>query len=164
MVESPRPGTEADFGRYVTDYAGMIVAHAECSVCRSKYLAWLDGTTAANTHGHPWPKPVRDDAGVLTIQDLSFRQSFNDEPGPDDYPEFVVEWVAKLTPWPKCDRCGKAQRTTYTGSQECTDHRCCSRAAGEALCTVHDAYHHPDRPCWQCAFDAKKTEVLRGTR
>lgn len=159
LVGPPHAGTADDFGEHYAkaQYGGMIVADAECSVCKAKYLAWLDGTSAVNTYGHPWPKPVRDESGALTIQDLSFRSSFNDEPGSADYPEFeVAGWTPTLKPWPKCERCGKAKRDTYSGVWECTDHRCVSLAAGEVLCVVHDSYHKPEFQCWRCKHDAEK--------
>lgn len=79
LVEEPRPVTEQDvFKHYYPEYAGMLVAHAECPDCGGKYLAWC----------HP---PDRWGTGILQridpdvgFFDLSFRASFNDEPAPSD--------------------------------------------------------------------------------
>lgn len=92
LDEPPRPITEGDAGHYFEEYRGMIVANATCPACEARYLAWLDGTHRARSG---WPRPETDDAGNLTIRDLSFRSSFNDEPGAEDFPKYAVkiEWV-----------------------------------------------------------------------
>ena len=89
MVEEPREITVEDCGsRFIDEYRGMIVAKATCWLCGAKYLAWLDGTNRpANQFGSAWPRPERDyDTGKYEVADLSFRSSFNDEPGDDDMP------------------------------------------------------------------------------
>ncbi len=87
--------TDEDVGAYFPEYCGMIVAEAECSMCEAKYLAWMGKI----------PHSYRDD-GEIRIRDLSFRSSFNDEPGVDDLPAFEIEErIAYVkTTWPtfKC--------------------------------------------------------------
>lgn len=57
--------------------AGLVVCDAECSACEARYTAWLGGGSA------PPRDPYRGDAGFY---DLSFRSTFNDEPGTEDVP------------------------------------------------------------------------------
>ena len=105
LDEEPRPVTEADIGGHFWasgDYAGLIVAHAHCVLCHALYLAWVDwpptseprsgekrgGSLApSGTHwklaSHPGQR----------FTDLSYRHSFNDEPGLLDAPVFEVEAV-----------------------------------------------------------------------
>lgn len=54
---------------------GLLVCDAECTVCRTRYTGWLEYTP-----GSRWRTP---DTGFF---DLSYRSTFNDEPGPDDIP------------------------------------------------------------------------------
>jgi hypothetical protein len=78
LVEAPRHVELRDVGpRYATEYDGLIVADAECTACGGKYLAWVDWP---NGHEH-WHKRDCDD-----FRDLSFRSTFNDEPGEADMP------------------------------------------------------------------------------
>lgn len=81
------PITASERGPY-TDYDGMSVAPAECVDCLAKYLAWVD-----------WPsQPRRSDYSQGgPFFDLSFRSSFNDEPGPDDLPVYDIEVVTTRT-------------------------------------------------------------------
>jgi hypothetical protein len=77
----PHPITEEEAGRYFDEYAGMIVCNARCPNCDAKYLAWVDERQRKSIH-RPYRYADHDGAFV----DLSFRSSFNDEPGPDDLP------------------------------------------------------------------------------
>jgi len=84
LVEAPRPVSEVDTGAYHTEYEGMQVANAECPACLAKYLAWVTGPTGSN-----WNVLPKEEG--QTHVDLSFRSTFNDEPGEDDLPRYVVE-------------------------------------------------------------------------
>lgn len=85
MTEPPREITPADAGRYFHDYKGMIVANAECSVCHARYLAWVKTSSAMG-----WYQSAPE-GGFF---DLSFRSTFNDEPGEEDLPATVVVYEA----------------------------------------------------------------------
>ena len=85
LVEPPRLATEDDCGRYYKNHVGLLVANAECALCGAKYLAWVDDRECDNgRYGS------RFDA-EREYYDLSYRSTFNDEPGPDDLPRFEVE-------------------------------------------------------------------------
>ena len=84
LVEAPRPVTQEDTGAYQSQYEGMIVANAECPACLAKYLAWVTGPAGSN-----WNSLPRDED--QTHVDLSFRSTFNDEPGEEDLPRYKVE-------------------------------------------------------------------------
>lgn len=78
LEQSPRPISYHEAGRYFEEYEGMMVADAHCPVCQTKYVAWVRRLP------HLQPNPE------LGYADLSYRRSFNDEPGDDDLP-FRVE-------------------------------------------------------------------------
>lgn len=85
----PRPITQQEAGPYFREYSGMIVANAECEDCEAKYLAWIDHI------------PHRRSGDGTTIQDLSFRSTFNDTPGPGDVPVYKIEVRrVRVGPWP----------------------------------------------------------------
>lgn len=72
---------------YQTDYSGMWVANAKCEVCETKYLAWI-GPTNDTYGGRDIDRMLVRDHGFY---DLSYRSTFNDEPGKDDLPSEKVE-------------------------------------------------------------------------
>jgi len=88
-VEPPRNLTVEDAGVYFNELRGLIVANAECTVCAARYIAWLDGSNRTgyipNYGIDRSPEPQRND-NLYMIKDLSYRSSFNDEPGDDDTP------------------------------------------------------------------------------
>ena len=84
LVEEPRPVKQEDTGAYQSQYEGMIVANAECPACLAKYLAWVTGPAGSN-----WNSLPREEG--QTHVDLSFRSTFNDEPGEEDLPRYKVE-------------------------------------------------------------------------
>lgn len=90
-----RAPTVADCGRYFESFSGMRFAQAECVDCEAKYLAWYEMVGRISVTGE----------GII---DLSFRSSFNDEPGPDDYPRHRIERVPVRSDWARCSQCGKA--------------------------------------------------------
>lgn len=71
LDEQPRLATENDCGFYLSERRpGFMVANSHCVACDAKYLAWVES----------------DDGTGNQFVDLSFRSTFNDEPGPDDLP------------------------------------------------------------------------------
>jgi hypothetical protein len=77
LEEAPRPLRAEDAGRYFTEFEGRLtVAAAHCTGCGARYLAWISLTG-------PWPREPAEGARFV---DLSFRSSFNDEPGAADLP------------------------------------------------------------------------------
>lgn len=84
-TEEPRPATEADCGVYWREKSrqDFWVAFAECVDCETKYLAWC-----AWTFVMPYGIEEHRDSRNLhpPFFDLSYRSSFNDEPGGDDIP------------------------------------------------------------------------------
>jgi len=120
LEEEPRPITKDDCGAYLDEFQGMLVAKAHCYRCDAKYLAWIDGSARAMYPGHPRPPSPGYPHG-----DLSFRSTFNDEPGPTDYPKYMVTMEPKLEPWPKCARCaGPVGWQGVDGQFVCADYRC----------------------------------------
>jgi hypothetical protein len=87
LLEAPRPITKEDCGVYFKEYDGMLVAHAHCVACLAKYTAWVTGPAGSN-----WNSVPREEG--QTHVDLSFRSTFDDEPGEDDLPRYKV--VTKL--------------------------------------------------------------------
>ena len=84
LDEDPRLVTKEETGVYFAEYRGMLVANAECAWCKARYLAWL-------TRPQRWPGVGNSESrGVWEPIDLSFRSTFNDEPGPDDLPEATI--------------------------------------------------------------------------
>jgi hypothetical protein len=98
LDEKPRPITRSEAFCYFDEYERMLVANATCPVCGARYLAWCDDTSrlrgprvpdrwAGTSLGAHLAAPRYDPA--LTHFDLSFRSSFNDEPGDGDLPPWV---------------------------------------------------------------------------
>lgn len=81
--EQPRPVTQKDCGVYFDEFEGMVVANATCPSCEARYLAWV---RAPARWSGSWGK---DNDGAHF--DLSFRSTFNDEPGLTDLPKYEVE-------------------------------------------------------------------------
>lgn len=81
LLEAPRPIAREDCGVYFKEYDGMMVAKAHCTACLAKYIAWVSGGMYSN-------RPQLEEG--QTHHDLSFRSTFNDEPGEDDLPRYKV--------------------------------------------------------------------------
>lgn len=90
LLEPPRSITEADAGDYFEEYEGMQVAHAACPSCCALYLAWVDNRTRKRRMR--W-FDARWTAEGQTHFDLSYRSTFDNEPGPTDLPQYLVERV-----------------------------------------------------------------------
>lgn len=106
--EDPRPLTLGEAGVYWQlrdgySYEGMICADAKCRDCGAKYLAWIDLSACAGYGTRSQTNP----GGI--ILDLSFRSTFNDEPGNEDMPYYRIEKIVTLKkhPWPRCAKCGE---------------------------------------------------------
>src|SRR6185436_19366043 len=82
--------TSHDTGdHFFAEYEGMIVANAACVDCEAEYLVWIDGSGRCG--GSRWPgRPLAEESH----SDLSFRSTFNDEPGERDKPRWAVVRVA----------------------------------------------------------------------
>lgn len=76
MVEDPRKITVEDAGVYFEEYESMVVADAECTRCHAKYLAWVEPPQNSDSQ--------RSSNGAKKFFDLSYRSTFNDEPGEED--------------------------------------------------------------------------------
>jgi len=84
LIETPRPITPEEAGQYFAEYEGLLVANADCPCCGAWYLAWVDERERVKKYpGFSDRFPYED--GVPFV-DLSFRSTFNDEPGQLDLP------------------------------------------------------------------------------
>jgi hypothetical protein len=79
LCGEPHPITPDEAGGYIRYFEGMIVADAVCMRCDAKYLAWVK---RAKRMERSW---MRDDY-TRPFFDLSYRNSFNDEPADGDLP------------------------------------------------------------------------------
>lgn len=132
LVEKPREATRKDAGVYFDTspegygYRGMICAHAECEDCAAKYLAYVDMSKCPG-FGHHYRPRLHDDPAFF---DLSFRSSFNDEPGEEDLPDYQIVSVPltkaqcaaleclpmsvrRCRPWPRCKKTGRKVYSVY---------------------------------------------------
>lgn len=64
---------------WMQHFKGTVMADATCQYCDTKYIAWIK--PSPNYHGY---RETENDRGFY---DLSYRSSFNDEPGKDDIPQ-----------------------------------------------------------------------------
>ena len=81
--------TKEDTFVYFDEYKGMLVAEAECWLCGAKYLAWIDGAKRERYAPYPLryaPYPFPRFCDESPVADLSFRSTFDDEPGEADMP------------------------------------------------------------------------------
>jgi hypothetical protein len=104
IEEASRPIRQEEAGVYYPEYAGMLVANAHCEDCEATYLAWVNEHTRVSERYRGW---YRDLCDGETHVDLSFRSSFNDEPGRDDLPRYRIRVVRERGPEiPLCVTCG----------------------------------------------------------
>lgn len=78
--EGRRLITPAEAGVYYDEYYNLVVCNAHCAICGTKYLAWFN-----------YPKGSRANDIGQTHVDLSYRSTFNDEPGEDDVPTKLTQ-------------------------------------------------------------------------
>ena len=83
--EAERPIARKEAGPYFEEYEGMLVANAHCRDCEAKYLAWVRGPKSW-TYGHMAWSNYTPNGHV----DLSYRSTFNDEPGEADKPVYEI--------------------------------------------------------------------------
>ena len=111
LVGSVHPITKDEAGGYFDEYEGLVVANASCPDCKAKYLAWVDET--------PRNKPSFDrvPSNSVPFFDLSFRSTFNDEPGDEDMP--TMRCSRKTRAGHQCTRLGGYWYEKYN---YCTQH------------------------------------------
>lgn len=81
-TESPRPILPSEARVYFDEYRGLHVADALCPTCGARYLAWCDDTRCSSyEYG-------RHRGEHEPFFDLSFRSTFNNEPGRLDQPRW----------------------------------------------------------------------------
>lgn len=89
LEEEPRPITKDEAGVYFNEFSSLIVAKAICTHCHTLYLAWV--IQPSRHLGPPWGWTKEDlDVTGLRFMDLSYRNSFDDEPDIGDLPLFKV--------------------------------------------------------------------------
>jgi hypothetical protein len=71
----------------------MLVANADCTVCQARYTAWLG---PSSEHDYGASSQARDLIVQHGFYDLSYRDSFNDEPGDGDLPDVGKIEVARV--------------------------------------------------------------------
>lgn len=103
LVKPPRLISTDDAKGYIDEFAGLIVAEAECCACLAEYMAWIDERGRTALDGRPFLRSPEDSAPFF---DLSFRSTFNDEPGQRDKPKRVSEAefiaaAARVSGWPE---------------------------------------------------------------
>lgn len=95
LDEKPRSTVERDCGVYFTEYQGLIVANAHCRLCHTLYLAWVDFPRDGTEHFSldAINRRLMDGEERQRFVDLSYQNSFNDEPAEIDTPLYVVEQI-----------------------------------------------------------------------
>lgn len=79
---------------YGSDYGSMTVAIVTCSLCEAKYVGWCNDLRIDNWRRTPGGGATLIDttpSSAEDFNDLSFRSTFNDEPGDLDLPVFRVK-------------------------------------------------------------------------
>lgn len=108
--------TQEEANGYYRNYMNMPVANAHCDDCEAKYLAWGVSTGLVRRI---------EEYGFF---DLSFRSTFNDEPGPADMPKWkVTRGIVLKAPWGEesaplagvCEWCGAACLSSRAGCERC---------------------------------------------
>ena len=84
LVRPQRTISADDTRGYIEEFAGLIVAEAECCDCLAEYLAWVDERGRQALDGRPF---IRSPEDGVPFFDLSFRSTFDDEPGERDKPK-----------------------------------------------------------------------------
>lgn len=122
LEEPARPITKEDAGAYFEEYAKqkLTVAKAHCKECEAPYLAWVDqpGYRRQCRISDPrWNQYQGCYDG--THFDLSHRQSFDDEPGLQDVPKWVVRQMpVRVMPWPNNEKLDYFKRYNLTDEQQ----------------------------------------------
>ncbi|MHB8107910.1 MAG: hypothetical protein ACYDH4_10880 [Candidatus Cryosericum sp.] len=109
LEEEPRPIVREECGAYdydsTTQYShrGALVANAHCEDCEAEYLALVDMSACPGYGTSGYFKRDPD----VEFFDLSFRSTFNDEPGAKDLPKYKISRPPVRSPWPTCSTCGE---------------------------------------------------------
>jgi len=82
------PITEDEAHGYFEEFEGLLVADAKCENCGALYLAWVDSTTRLRP-AVVFGVDLSQEKGDGPFFDLSYRSSFNDEPGEGDLPPYA---------------------------------------------------------------------------
>jgi hypothetical protein len=90
-IEPVREITREDCGVYFESrngysYRGARVANATCENCEAKYIAWFDLSACEGYGASGYFRPHPDGLHI----DLSFRSTFDDEPGEADMPKWSI--------------------------------------------------------------------------
>lgn len=72
---------------------GLTVADAKCVSCGTRYTAWIGATS----HGYGGREMDRRLVEAHGFYDLSYRSSFDDEPGEDDLPSILGDRIYEIT-------------------------------------------------------------------
>jgi len=89
LEEPARLITKKEAGRFERAHTvTLVVANAVCPVCKTRYVAWVD----RNVDRERWIKPGKKTQYYV---DLSYRSTFDDEPGEKDIPYRVDVFQAK---------------------------------------------------------------------
>jgi|SRR5208337_986203 len=128
LEEAPRPITREEAGVYYElrdgySYEGMITANAKCEDCNAKYLAWIDLSACPGYRPYHTRDRHSETIAERGFFDLSFRASFDDEPGVEDGPDFVITRktvIDSRLPWPLCEKCG-SKKLYQTYCPTCLD-------------------------------------------
>jgi hypothetical protein len=75
LAEIPRLIRKEEADAYYDEYSCMSVANADCVICGAKYLAWCSAGYGCHMGDTVHP-----------FYDLSYRSTFDDEPGREDIP------------------------------------------------------------------------------
>jgi len=110
LEERARHITRGECGAYWDTHEGLYVAKAHCFECEAQYLAWIEERTTSYGLGIRYQASTIREFGFF---DLSFRSTFNDEPGEEDLPKYVIRTVRTREPWPTCPRCDKRVYMSY---------------------------------------------------
>jgi hypothetical protein len=102
----------AEAGVYFDEYEGMVVADAECTDCKAEYLAWLDESRRSRFPRCLSHWPGRKERERIAPLDLSFRSTFDDEPGESDMPRYVIVTEKRRAPVTTPDEAGKVFERT----------------------------------------------------
>lgn len=75
---------DSEHGVSFRELHGMKIAHADCSTCGALFWAWVTAPPYWTRGGDTDDRP---------FNDLSYRSTFNDEPGPDDEPPWSGQYL-----------------------------------------------------------------------
>jgi len=98
VITGPIFNFEERYDCYLHEYTGMKVADAECAYCGAKYLAWVEEAPGKRRTCWGYDEYTSEER---RFYDLSYRSTFNDEPGKEDLPEKRPLSPVELMRWYK---------------------------------------------------------------